>query len=171
MEQYTTGNGIYKGIYWRYIGLITLALSALEVVAHYALKYPLISSLGLAEVVMVYLVVPRTKERRLTNAILAVVATEVVGIILQLFLGTGELAKYKLSGVVGFDAFSLALGVVAAYLYLRLSIWSDRKRAETDAKRAQNNAKRAGRGSSASTTSLPVRRHHSKKGRKKRKKR
>jgi len=165
LEEYTTGNGIYKGFYWRYIILVVLAISALELVALYAVHYPMVTSLSLAVLIVSYVVIPRTRERRLANAIASVILTVIVGVVLQIIFDRQSVAVYHLAGVVELDALALLLGLVVAYLYLRLTMWSERRRAQVDAKRSSN-AK-----SGSKTVQPPQRRHHSTKSRKKGKRR
>ncbi|KPV43220.1 hypothetical protein [Alicyclobacillus ferrooxydans] len=156
--------GIRNGIYWRFLSIAVVAVAALQVVAKYALHYPISQSLPLAELVVAYLVIPRAKERRLMNAIIGVLAAFVIGVLLEIFV-PGEMqtaiAKHQLMTYIKFYVlFPLLLGLVVAFAYLRLTEWSEKKRATIEAKRNRERAD--------SAPPPPVRRHSKKKKKRRR---
>lgn len=167
MSNNETQAGVRNGIYWRFLGLSVLAVAALQVVAKYALHYPIVQSLPLAELIVAYLVIPRAKERRLMNAIIGVLASFVVGVLLAIFVEKDlqqAIAAHQLVPFLElYIAFPLLLGLVVAFAYLRLTEWSEKKRSQIEEKR---NRDRAG-----SEPTPPVRRHAGKGKKKKRRRR
>ncbi|QQE77017.1 hypothetical protein [Alicyclobacillus sp. SO9] len=167
MREYTTGKGIWNGWAWRLVGLTVLVISALEFIAVITVKTQIISSLMLGVMVVSYWVIPRIEERKLANAIVGVVATVIIGFILQMALHEQNAMIGKpprpvgMMGILQTDGLTLVVGIIMAYLYLRLTNWSQRKRAELDTKRSQKAA--------SSSTSAPQRRHHSAKNKKRKK--
>ncbi|GMA52346.1 hypothetical protein GCM10025857_37030 [Alicyclobacillus contaminans] len=162
MTEYTTSKGVWNGWYWRLIGGATLAIAALQLLLKGIIHYPLFSGLPLAVMIIVYIIVPRAKERTLANAIVAVVVMYVVSAALAFGFEWNTVALYAAHHLLPLFILQelvipLLLGVVLAYVYLRLSRWSDRKRAEIEAKRRQEQAADA----------PPRKRVHSKKRRKK----
>lgn len=158
--------GIRNGIYWRFLSISVLGVAVLQVVAKFAMRYPISASLPLAELIVAYLVIPRAKERRLTNAIIGVLAAFVIGVLLEIFL-PGEMqaaiAKHQVMSYIElYMLFPLLLGLVVAFAYLRLTEWSEKKRASIEAKRNRERA------DSAPT---PAVRRHTGKGKKKKKRR
>jgi membrane-bound ClpP family serine protease len=162
-NEYTTNKWVRNGWYWRFVGLTVLSIAALQIVLKLTLKYDLVQSLPLALLVVSYIILPRVEERKLGNAIAGVVAMFIVNLVL---LPTFELDLMKQVWQAHifwqFAALNLLLplllGLVMAYFYLRLTQWSERKRAELEAKRR----------ASAEPEQRPVRRHHRKKKKKKR---
>ena len=162
LAEFTTSKGVWNGWHWRYVSLTVLALAVLQVVAFYAFHYPLLSSLPIAVLSVAYIVILRVRERRLNNALLAVVATFVIGLVLQLALEAKGQAFHgkQAAGFWETNGLTLVMGLVMGYAYLRLTEWSERKRGEMEAKRAKS------AGSMSSTS--PVRRHSGKKKKKNR---
>ncbi|QSO45925.1 hypothetical protein [Alicyclobacillus mengziensis] len=158
--------GIKNGIYWRFLGISVVGVAVLQVVAKYAVHYPIYQSLPLAELIVAYLIIPRAKERRLTNALVGVVAAFVVGVLLdflvekspQLAMQQGTFMQFLELYIL----FPLLLGLVVAFAYLRLTEWSEKKRSALEQKRNQDRA--------SHEPAPPVRRH-SPNSRKKKKKR
>lgn len=155
LSDYTTSSGVWKGWHWRYVSITVLVIALLQALAYLTLKYDLVSSLPIAVLSVSYLVILRVKERRLANALAAVLSSFILGVILQVSLQHygytwhGKQFLYWLQS----DAWTLVIGLAMAFAYLRLTQWSERKRAELDAKRATT---------AKSSTPTPVRRHHKK---------
>lgn len=162
MSQNETQPGVMNGIYWRFLSLSVLGVAVLQVVAYYALHYQLIVSLPLAELIVAYLIIPRAKQRRLTNAIIGVLASFVIGVLLDIFLEHDLQTAIANHQVISFleisILFPLLLGLVVAFAYLRLTEWSEKKRAALDEKKSRERA---------TTQSAPPVRHHSNKRKKK----
>lgn len=159
MENYTTGKGIWNGWYYRLIGTVVLVVAILQVLAQYLLKnYPIVTTVPVAIVIVAYLIIPRIRERRLGNAILGVVVAFVVDVILELVLPLPNGAHFPRSVVVQSNALALVMGIVLAYLYLKLTIWSEKKRLELEQKRQE----------SLGAPKKPPVRHHRKKKKKRR---
>jgi hypothetical protein len=159
LENYTTAKGIWNGWYYRLIGIVVLAVAILQVLAQYLLKnYPIIMTVPVAIVIVAYLIIPRIRERRLGNAILGVVAAFVVDVILEFVLPLPNGVHFPLGVVVQSNALALVMGIVLAYLYLKLTIWSEKKRLELEQKRQEN----------MGTPTKPPVRHHRKKKKKRR---
>lgn len=161
---YTTSNGVWNGWSWRFVGLTVLAVAVLQVILKLAMHYQLYASLPLAVLIVSYVIIPRVKERKLANAIVGVIATFIIGVILELALEMDLLqqaaASHMLTQFVLMNmGFPLVLGLLMSYMYLRLTQWSDKKRLQMEAKRRATNA---------TTSSPPIRRHHQNKKRKKR---
>ncbi len=163
-NEYTTNKWTWKGWRWRFVGLTVLSIAVLQIVMLFTLKYDLVQSLPLAVLIISYIIVPRVEERKLGNAIAGVIAMFIVDVILLLAF---EFNLFKQAWqmhvfwqFIGLNlVIPLLLGLFLAYFYLRLTRWSEKKRAEIEAKR---------RASAAASESRPVRRHHKKKKRKKR---
>lgn len=159
MSEFTTSSGVWKGWHWRYVSITVLVIALLQALAYLTFQYNLVSSLPIAVLSVSYLVILRVKERRLANALVAVLASFVIGVILQISLQHygytwhGQQFLYWLQS----DAWTLVIGLVMAYAYLRLTQWSERKRGELDAKRAAT---------TKASTPTPVRRHHKKRKKK-----
>jgi small-conductance mechanosensitive channel len=156
-----TQAGVRNGIYWRFLGLSVIGIAVLQVIALYAMHYLISQSLPLAELIVAYLVIPRAKERRLTNALIGVLASFVIGVLLEIFLEKdlqAAIASHQvMSYVEMFVLFPLILGLIVSYAYLRLTEWSEKKRATLEEKRRKERAE---------TAPVPVRRH-TRKGKKK----
>ncbi|MCL6453148.1 MAG: hypothetical protein K6T78_05900 [Alicyclobacillus sp.] len=141
MANEETGKGVWNGIHWRFIGLTVVVLAALQVAGQYLARYPVLESLPLAVLIVSYIVIPRVKERRLANALTGVIAMYVVGLILEAVFDwrsvQSALAQHAVWNLVELNVFPLLLGVLVAFAYLRLTEWSERKRAEAERKRRQ----------------------------------
>lgn len=144
----------YRGFAYGYVGLTVLAVAILQVIAKFS-GYPLINSGQLAVFVVVWFIVPRVRERRLANTLVGVIAIFVIDLILQLSLEFRAFTAH-LSQSLELNGFILVTGLVIGYLYLRLSVWSESKRAQLDAKRNQASSSRA------STATMPKKRVHRK---------
>ncbi|QSO53287.1 hypothetical protein JZ785_05280 [Alicyclobacillus curvatus] len=159
--------GIKNGIYWRFLGISVVGVAVLQVVAKFALKYPIFQSLPLAELIVAYLIIPKAKERRLTNAVVGVLAAFVVGVLLDFFVERSPQLAMSQGTFIQFIElyilFPLLLGLVVAFAYLRLTEWSEKKRAAIEQKRSQE---RAGK-----EPAPPVRRHSANSRNKKKKRR
>lgn len=162
MSDFTTSSGVWKGWHWRYVSITVLVIGLLQAIAYLTFHYDLVTSLPIAVLSVSYLVILRVKERRLGNALASVIAMFVLGVILQVSLQhygyTWHGTKF-LIWVQG-DAWTLVIGLVMAYAYLRLTQWSERKRGELDAKRADK--------TKSTSTVQPVRRHNKKRKKKRR---
>ncbi|MBX5436574.1 MAG: hypothetical protein IRZ33_05080 [Alicyclobacillaceae bacterium] len=164
MAEETSVKGIWNGWYWRLVGATVGALLALQVIAYYTVAYPITTSQVLAEMMVIYVVAPRVRERRFGNTVAGVILVFLLGLLLQLVLpvppgsraGAGA-PDPRTAAFWELELVALVTGVVLTYLFLRLSAWSDRKRAELEAKRR------------AEQSPPPQRhRHHSKKKKRKR---
>jgi hypothetical protein len=162
LSEFTTSSGVWKGWHWRYVSVTVLVVGLLQAIANLTFNYDLVSSLPIAVLSVSYLVILKVKERRLANAMAAVIATFILGVILQVSLQHYGYTWHgqKFLYWVQSDAWTLAIGVVMAYAYLRLTQWSERKRGELDAKRAAK--------SQQPSTTQPVRRHHKKRKKRRR---
>ncbi|GGI96324.1 hypothetical protein GCM10010885_02460 [Alicyclobacillus cellulosilyticus] len=155
MGEYTTQQGIWNGWYWRFLALLVLAVAVLQSLAAAFLHYPITTSLPLALLVVAYMTAPRVKERRLANTLAGVVAMFLVNLLLEWVFDRALLLKEGWLVVAEANGFALAVGLAMAYLYLRLTIWSERKREELESRRRQQDAE----------APPPVRRHRKKKKR------
>ncbi len=138
MRDSAYSNGIWHGIYWRFIGGSVLALILLQWLGFRYLHYPVLQSVPVVLMVISYLVIPRAKERRLLNALLGVAAMFVLDLALEVFAEhdlTAALRVGQLGQFIQLNAFGLLLGIAVAYGYLRLSQWSEQKRMAREAKR------------------------------------
>ncbi|MCL6517753.1 hypothetical protein [Alicyclobacillus sp.] len=159
----STTPGVWRGWYWRLMAWTIVAVVILQVAAYYLVPnhYPISQSMLLAMLVVSYIVIPRAQERRLANALVAIAITFVINLILEAVVERGwqtAAATHQLGPYVELNVLYLVFSFAMAYIYLRLTQWSDRKRAELEAKRRAERAK-----------DEPVRRRvHSKKKKKKR---
>lgn len=139
MANRNANGGIWNGLHWRFTGLVVLAIAVLQVIAQYAVHYPILESLPLAVLIISYVIIPRVKERRLTNALIGVIASYIVGLILELSLNRNEILlaihQHAVPNLLELNVFPLLLGVVVAFAYLRLTEWSERKRSQMETKR------------------------------------
>ena len=136
MSDWTTSAGIWKGWYWRYVSLTILAIAVLQVIAFYVVPYDLLNSLPIAVLSISYLVILKVKERRLANALVAVALAFVLGVVLQLTLEYHGLPHGKQLGFwLQSNGWTLLMGGLMAYAYLRLTQWSEKKRTQLEAKR------------------------------------
>lgn len=161
LSEFTTSPGIWKGWHWRTISITVAAVAILQVIAYYLFKYNLVSSLPIAVLSVSYLVILRVKERRLANALVAVAAAFVAGVILQVALQHYGMTLHgaEFNFWLQSDLWTLAMGLVMAYAYLLLTQWSERKRAQLDAKRSVGKAP---------SRTQPVRHHNKKRNGKRR---
>ncbi|CAM3799538.1 hypothetical protein [Alicyclobacillus pomorum] len=164
MSEYTTDKGIWNGWYWRLIGLSVMSIAIVQLLLKYVIHYSLFVSLPMAVLVISYIVVPRAKERTLANALLGVFSMFVVSAALALIFEPAVVQQAAKQHIVRqflleYLALPLLLGITLAYGYLRLSQWSDKKRAELEEKR---------RAQMVADKPVPPRRIHRKKKRKKR---
>lgn len=160
------GQGIKYGIYWRMVGLTVLLIAVLQLLAFYAFHYPFTTSMPLAVLLVTYITVPRTKERRLLNAVLGVVLVFVIGLVFELLLQGLDPTLQKLPGpsTWGFwlnNAFYLVFGLLMSYVFLLVTQWSERKRVQMEEKRAREQAPN-------DRPTAQVRHHRTKKKRKRR---
>lgn len=159
MGEYKSEN-MLKDLQWKLIGLSVAGISVLQVIAYYAMKFPLIQSLSLTVLLVSYIIIPRVKERKFANAVVGVIGVWIIGVLLEVGLekywtfgkGTGQILPF-----IEMCVYPLLLGIVVSYGYMRLTNWSNRKRSEIDARKRVVNA----------PTSIPLQRVHSKKKRKK----
>lgn len=149
--------GVWNGWYWRYITMTVLVLAILQVIALYAFHYQILFSSQFSMIVMMWLITPRVEQRKYANTVVAIVAMFLIGIVFQLTLTKNELQTMTPSGFVIQNVTTLVIAILISYLYVRMSVWSDRKRAAIEAK------KRSDKGSS--TPERPQRVHHKKKKR------
>lgn len=165
MANQNADGGNWKGIHWRFIGMTVLAIAVLQVIAQYAVHYPILESLPLAVLIVSYVVIPRVKERRLANALTGVVASYVIGLILECVFDWSEILtaiqKGAVANLLELNVFPILLGLVVAFAYLRLTQWSERKRGQMESKR---------RAKLGTPEPAPQRRVHSDKYAKKKKK-
>ncbi|MCL6636810.1 MAG: hypothetical protein K6T26_02570 [Alicyclobacillus sp.] len=139
MTDLTTDRGIWRGWHWRLGGLTVAAVLVLQVIAYFAVHYPLEQSLLLAMLMVSYVIIPKAQERRLANAMAGVVVTFVLGLLLQFLLEdtwAKALAQGEWLSLAELNVLNLAVGLSMAYLYLRLTQWSERKRSAAAAQRA-----------------------------------
>lgn len=167
MNEQHSAPGVWNGIHWRFVGITVVAIAVLQVIASFAFKYPVLMSLPLALLVVSYLVIPRVKVRRLMNAMIGVVAMFIIGVLLELFVDgnpmvAAQTAKVTPLNYVESNGFALVLGLVVAFAYLKLTEWSEKKRAQSEARRSAERA--------VSEPARPVRRHNSKYAKKKKRK-
>jgi len=147
----------FNGMRWKLVGLSVFAIAVLELCAAVFAKYPIATSLPLGLFIVGYIVVPRVKEYRYKNVFIGVIASFIIGVILELYIPGKTLYK-STAGLLEFNLFYLLLGLVWSYVFIRLTTWSERKRLESDGKRAKTQT----------TITPPAVRHHSKKRGKKR---
>jgi len=140
VETWNTSKWRYQGWAWGYVGLTVLAVAVLQVIAKFAINYPLINTGQLAVFVVVWFIVPRIRERRLGNTLAGVILVFVLDLILQLLLDPKSFTTHLMQ-TLQLNGFILATGLLIGYLYLRLSTWSENKRAQMDAKRNQTAGK------------------------------
>ena len=139
MSEWTTTTGIWKGFYWRFIAITVASLAVVQVLGFYFGHFFLTQTLPFSVLVTIYMVVPRAKERRLANALVGGAAAFVIGIVLQLafqYHWTEELQAQQWPLFWEQNLFTLVMGTSLAVLYLRVTEWSERRRAKWDAKRA-----------------------------------
>jgi hypothetical protein len=163
MSDYTTKNGVWNGWSWRYVGILVIGIAVLQLAVWYEFKYPIIQSLPLAVLIVSYLIIPRVKERRLGNAIAGVIATFIVGLVLEITVEHNLqtfMHKGQLMGFVELNVFPLLLGITVAFVNLRMTLWSEKKRDQLAEKRRLETA-----GKSASTLQQRVHRTKKKKRR------
>ena len=164
--------GVWNGWHWRFLTILVVAICLLELIAWETLHYSMVTSVTLGVLIVIYVVIPRLTERRLAHSIIGVVAVVILTMAMEGFF---ESDIFKVSGGPGYyflyNGLALVIGIAMSFLYLRLTDWSARKRAEND-------AKRAGRAQSKSTTksaeaeqTAPMQRRHERARNKKRKKR
>jgi hypothetical protein len=160
MSENQSGN-LRQDLQWKLIGASVGIIVVLQVVAYYAIHYPLVQSLSLTVLLVSYIIVPRAKARKFENAVAGVIFTWIIGVVLDIALNKGWATALKNKQVMPYIELMvvpLLLGIAVAYGYMRLTNWSARKRTEIDNKRKTT---------STPTTTLPARRVHTKKKRKK----
>lgn len=163
MDIQSSSKGIYNGWHYRFVGIVVALLAVLQILAHMTLKYTVATSLPLAVVVVSYIVAPRVKERRLANTIAGVLGIFVIDLLLEVFWEHAQ--SPSMANFLELNGFALVMGIVLAFLYLKLTQWSEKKRAELDAKRRPTAT------SSSSDTTRPITRNTGKYKNKKKKKR
>ncbi|MDQ0188298.1 hypothetical protein JI721_15275 [Alicyclobacillus cycloheptanicus] len=158
MQNGNESKSSWNGWRFRYVGMTVLVIVVLQVVADYAIHYKLVTTIPLGVLFAAYVIIPRIKERRLGNALLGALAVWVIDVILEVFIDFhgNELAAANRSAFLQYNLYALALGVVVCWGYLKLTEWSERKRAQMEAKRQAE-----------TQPAQPVRRHHKKKKRRK----
>ncbi len=158
MSDYTTGKGVYKGWYWRFVGLAVLGVILLQIISFYTIKWPILESTQIAMFLVIWLVISRIQERRLANAIAGSVLVFVIGLVLQFTLD--PLVARTSPGVFWkSNLMILVVSILLAYLYAKMQGWSERKRDQLEAKRKEKMGV-------TKTDRPPVRTHRKKKRRK-----
>ncbi|SFU89230.1 hypothetical protein [Alicyclobacillus macrosporangiidus] len=158
-----TTPGVWRGWHWRLMAWTIAVIVVLQVAAYYFVPnhYPIVQSTLLAMLIVSYVIIPRAQERRLANAFVAIAVTFLIDLALEALIERGwqtAAATHQLLPYVELNALYLVFSFAMAFIYLRLTQWSDRKRAELEAKRRAERMK-----------DEPVRRRvHSKKKKKKR---
>ncbi len=165
--------GVWNGWHWRFLTILVLAICALELLAYETMKYPMITSVTLGVLVVIYVVIPRLKERRLAHSIIGVVAVVLITAALEAYF---EPELFRVKGGIGayflYNGLALVIGIAMSFLYLRLNDWSMRKRAEADAKRQGREQSKAGNTTNAAgERPMPMSRRYERARNKKRKKR
>ncbi|MDP9728791.1 hypothetical protein ACOJUR_10555 [Alicyclobacillus tolerans] len=150
--------GTWRGFHIRYLAILSVSFAVLQAVAYYTVHYPLMFSSEFAMILMMWLIIPRLTERRLANTFAGVTTTFLLGLILQFTIGLEITEKGGIWYTLGQNLLIFVVALALSYLYLRVSIWSDRKKAELEKRRAEKS-------SSAQTTVAPVRVHRIKKRR------
>lgn len=151
---------LLQGFQWKLIGASVGIIVVLQVVAAYAIQYPIVQSLSLTVLLVSYIIIPRAKSRKFQNAVVAVVLTWIIGVVLDIAVAPEWKTAVKEKLVmphIELLVVPLLLGIAVAYGYMRLTDWSTRKRTEIENKRK----------ATSTPTALPARRVHSKKKRKK----
>lgn len=150
-------NGVWRGWHWQIISLMVVGLGALQTVAAIWLHYPVTTSMPMAMLIVIYLVVPRTKERQLANTLAAVVAMFLVNLLLEFSLPSPTV-KVGWIALLEMNLWMLIMGLLMAFLYLRVMRWSERKRVQMeDRRRSRETPAKADR------PTVNVRRHRWKK--------
>jgi len=162
MSDYTTGNGIWNGWSWRFVGFAVLGIALLQVALFYTVPLSFVTSLPLAVFAVAYIVILRVRERRLANAIVGVIASFVVGVVLELTMEGTYVQMWSKPGghgaVITNLLSPLVLGLAMAFIYLRVTEWSESKRADLEEKRKRKSV----------TEVRPPQRVHKKKKKKRR---
>ncbi|MCL6631605.1 MAG: hypothetical protein K6T63_03155 [Alicyclobacillus herbarius] len=133
--QFGNGSGVWRGWHLKTVGLTVISLVVLQLIAKYAVHYPLLYTVALAEIIACYFIVPRVKERTVANALAGAIALFVINMVLQFELEWPILAQVGWRGTLLEDGFALLIGLVWSVLYFRLNAWSERKRLEAEEKR------------------------------------
>lgn len=150
MSDNSNGKGVWNGWHWRYLTILVLAICILELVAFKAANYPMNASVTLGVLIVIYVTVPRLKERRLAHSLIGVVAVVLITSALEAYF---EPALFKAGPNAFFlmNGLALLIGIGMSYLYIKITDWSNAKRAQSEAKRREK--------VSPSTPSQPQRRH------------
>lgn len=130
-------NQTWRGWHWQFILVIVVVLGALQTVADIWFRYPLTTSMPLAILLTIYLVVPRTKEQGLANTIASVILMFLVDLLLQFSLPLPANMHATTLSLLEMDAYVLVFGLIMAFVFLRLTRWSDKKRIEMENKRSR----------------------------------
>jgi membrane-associated HD superfamily phosphohydrolase len=148
-------NSTWHGWYWQFIAVTVVLFGAIQTVADIWFHYWITTSMPLAVLVVTYLVVPRTKERRLANAVAGVILMFLVDLVLEFSLPSQPVIQTWKS-LLALNGYVLVFGLLMAYVFLRVTRYSERKRGEMEAKRSREQAP-------AKPTQPAVRRHRWKK--------
>ena len=155
-------NRVWRGWHWQLILIVVVGIGIIQAVADVWFHYSVTLSIPMAVLLTIYLVVSRTNVKRLANTLAAVVLTVLINVLMQALFpipkAAGGVKQLAIS-----DATMLFFGLIMGFVFLRMTMFSERKRAELDEKRTREKA----------TTKKPqvTVRHHRWKKKPKRKKR
>lgn len=126
-----------NGWYWRFIALSIAVVAILEIIAYEVTKggYNFLASGELGMFMVAILVVQRVKERRTANTLVAVIASLVINLILQLTVGYADTVKQSFAYFAEQNGMFALIGVLFSVVYARTTAWSDKRRQATEEKR------------------------------------
>lgn len=160
MSEYSNGNGVWNGWHWRFLTILVLAICGLELLAYKTMKYPMITSVTLGVLIVIYVAIPRLKERRLAHSLIGVVAVVIITSALEAYFEP-DLFQNGVNAFLLYNGLALLIGIGMSFAYLKITDWSNAKRVQMEAKR---------RDQPGTTTPVQPQRRHSRGKKKKNKK-
>jgi membrane-bound ClpP family serine protease len=134
VSDYTTGNGVYNGWHWRYIGIASIGVVLLQIISFYTIHWPILESTQIAMFIVLWFIISRVRERRFLNGLAGTIVVFIVGLVLQFTIDpvTKQMPtrEFWQSNITIF-----AISILLAYLYTKMQAWSERKREQMEAKR------------------------------------
>lgn len=140
-------NGVWRGWYWRFAGIIIIALAVLEIIVFYVSKggYPLVTTGELGTFIGAILVVQRAKVRRTANTLATVLISFAINVILQLTIGMSQTMHSGWGSFIQENLIIGGIGVLFSIVYAKTTTWSDKRRKQIDAGRSARRAKETAR--------------------------
>jgi hypothetical protein len=135
VSDYTTGNGVYKGWYWRYIGIATIGIVLLQVISFYTIHWPIMESTQIAMFIVLWFIISRVRERRFLNGLAGTIIVFLIGLVLQYTVGIAQTRQMTTLSFWQSNLMILVVSVLLAWLYTKMQLWSERKRAQMETKR------------------------------------